>query len=135
MAKEPVLDADDFSLLQRWRRRSSATTCAETGGVVPDTELPRLGLITRLYDVIESTSYQAERNFSALALLVGNLPKTKLPLKVEKMILLVLNETPSLRFVTTYKAVDARAAKAAKASNEAAAVLENAAGHEVAVVI
>ena len=35
--------------------------------------MPHLALIARLYYGVEATSCQAERNFSALALLIGNM--------------------------------------------------------------
>lgn len=73
-----------------------------------------------------------ERTFSALTLSVSNLRKTMLPSQVEKMIFLKFNQNfiPEVRDYN--KAVDSRAAKAVK---ELVAVLDKAAGHEVATGI
>ena len=65
LAGDPYLEENDFSLLQFWLRRSKPSTCAET--VEVEAGLPYLALIARLYNGIESTSCQAERNFSALS--------------------------------------------------------------------
>ena len=65
LAEDPHFEENDFSLLQFWLRRSKPSTCAETGKV--EAGLPYLTLIARLYNGIESNSYQAERNFSALS--------------------------------------------------------------------
>ena len=65
LAEDPHLEENDFSLLQFWLRWSKPNTCAETGEEV-EAGLPYLALIARLYNEIESTSCQAESNFSAL---------------------------------------------------------------------
>ncbi|CAN0428970.1 unnamed protein product, partial [Pylaiella littoralis] len=53
--------------------------------------IPYLAFIARLYLGIEATSCQAERNFSALALLIGHLRCNMLPSKVERMMFIRLN--------------------------------------------
>ena len=60
LAEDPHLEENDFSLVQFWLHRSKPSTCAETGEV--EEGLPFLALIARLYNGIESTSCQAERN-------------------------------------------------------------------------
>lgn len=133
-AEEPVLETDDFSLLQYWRRRTSATPCAETDEFVVVAELtsgahrltlPRHG----------STICQAERSFSALALLVSNLRKMMLPSKVEKTTFLKLNHNFMPEVRDHNKAVEAPTAKSAEAVKEVPAVPEKAAGHVVAIVM
>ena len=65
--------------------------------------MPFLALIARLYNGIESTSCQAERNFSALAFLIGHLRSTTAPGKVERLMFLRLNRLfiPTSRLSTT----------------------------------
>ena len=77
VAEDPTPEEDDFSLLDFWLQRSKATTCTEAGE--DEAGLPYLALIVRLYHAIDSTSCQAERNFSALALLIGNMRSSMLP--------------------------------------------------------
>ena len=84
LAEDPHLEENDFSLVQFWLRRSKPSTCAETGEV--EVGLPYLVLIARLYNGIESTSCQAERNFSALSFLIGSLRSSISPGKVERLI-------------------------------------------------
>ena len=69
MAEDVQPEETDFSLLEFWKRRR--------------TGMPFLALIARLYNGIESSSCQAERNFSALAFLIGHLRSTTAPGKVE----------------------------------------------------
>ena len=71
LAEDPHLKENDFSLLQFWLRRSKPSTCTETGEV--EAGLPYLALIARLYNGIESTSCQAEMNFSAHFFLIDSL--------------------------------------------------------------
>ena len=53
--------------------------------------MPYLAFIARLYHGIEATSCQAERNFSALAHLIGDLRSSMLASKVERMMFIRLN--------------------------------------------
>ena len=50
-----------------------------------------LAFIAQLYHEIEATSYQAERNFSALVHLIGDLRSRMLASKVERMMFIRLN--------------------------------------------
>lgn len=120
LAEDPAQEEDDFSLLEFWLRRSKPRTCAETGEV--EAGLPYLALIARLYHGIESTSCQAERNFSDLAFLIGNLRSSMLPGKVERMMFLRLNRL----FIPDIKALDdaiqANKAAAARCQEKVTAV-------------
>ena len=53
---------------------------------------PHVGLVARLHLGIDATSCQAERNFSALKLIVSDLRSNTSPAKVEKTIFLRLNK-------------------------------------------
>ncbi|CAN0396167.1 unnamed protein product, partial [Hapterophycus canaliculatus] len=53
--------------------------------------MPYLALLARLYHGVEATSCQAERNFSALAHLIGQLRTNMLASKVERMLFVRLN--------------------------------------------
>ena len=76
--------------------------------------MPFLALITRLYNGIESTSCQAERNFSALAFLIGHLRSTTAPGKVERLMFLRLNRL----FIPDIKALQHDAGEAKKAATD-----------------
>ena len=112
VAQDSHPEEDDFSLLQFWERRGKASTCAETGEVEPG--LPYLALIARLYHGIESTSCQAERNFSALSNLIGTLRSSMLPFKVEQMMFLRLNKLFVKEVEALHDAVEANKAAAAR---------------------
>ena len=71
LAEDPHLEENDFSLFQ-FRLCRSKGTCAETGEV--EAGLPYVALVAQLCNGIESTSCQAERNFSALSFLIGRQP-------------------------------------------------------------
>ena len=90
VAEDSIPEEDDFSLLDFWLQRSKATTCAETGEV--EAGLPYFALIARRYHAIDSTSCQAERNVSALVLLIGTMRSSMLPYKVERMMFLRLSK-------------------------------------------
>ena len=67
------LEEDGFSLPGFWRRRGSPKLSQATGEVIEEVAVPHLALLARLYHGVEATSCQAERNFSVLALLIGNM--------------------------------------------------------------
>ena len=71
--------------------------------------MPYLAFLARLYHGVEATSCQAERNFSALANLIGDLRSNMLASKVERMMYIRLNK----HMVDETKA---RVAKSAKQS-------------------
>ena len=73
LAEQGQLDVDAFSLLGFWNRRGTDSVCPTTSTVTSPAETPHLAFIAWLYHGIETTSCQAERNFSALAHLIGDL--------------------------------------------------------------
>ncbi|CAB1106218.1 unnamed protein product [Ectocarpus sp. CCAP 1310/34] len=73
LAEQPQVDVDDFNPLGFWNRRGTDSVSAATGKVSSPAEMPYLAFIARLHLGIEATSCQAERNFSALAHLIGDL--------------------------------------------------------------
>lgn len=135
LAEKVEPEEDDFSLLGFWLRKSSATTCEETGEVIAPAPMPHLALIARLYHGIESTSCQAERNFSALSLLIGNLRTTMAPFKVERFMFIRLNQhlIPEIRELTAV--TNAQRAKAVDRAKKTAAVQEAVAGTEIEILI
>ena len=72
-----------------------------------------------MYHGVEATSCQAERNFSALANLIGDLRSNMVASKVERMMFIRLNKhmVDEVRHLDAAKAkAKARAAKSAKQS-------------------
>ena len=81
--------------------------------------MPHLAFLARLYHGVEATSCQAERNFSALAHLIGDLRTNMLVSTVERMMFIRLNRhmVDEVRDLDAAKAkVQARVAKSAKQS-------------------
>ena len=62
-----------------------------TSTVTSPVEMSYLALIGRLYNGIEATTCQAERKFSALTHLIGDLRSRILGNKVERMVFIRLN--------------------------------------------
>ena len=119
---EPLqVDADGFNYVGFWNRRGTDSVCPTTGKVTSSAEMPYLALIARLHLGIEATSCQAERNFSALSHLIGQLRCNMLPSKVERMMLIRLNRklVPEVRAFDD--AVGRARAQAAKSSKQSAA--------------
>lgn len=108
LAEAAQLDEDDFDLLGFWARRRTDSLCPTTGKVTAQAEMPFLAFLARLYHAIEATSCQAERNFSALANLIGALRSTMLAYKVERMMFIRLNR----HMVEEVKNLDAAFAQA-----------------------
>ena len=54
--------------------------------------MPYLAFLALLYHGVEATSCQAERNFSALTNLIGDLRSNMLASKVERMMFIRLNK-------------------------------------------
>ena len=75
-----------------WSRRGTDRACPTTGTVTSPVEMPYLAFLARLYHGVEATSCQAERNFSALANLIGDLRSNMLASKVERMMFIRLNK-------------------------------------------
>ena len=61
------------------------------GNVVAPARWPHLSLLARVYAGVDTTSCQAERNFSALKQVLSDMRAGTLPRKVEQMLLLRLN--------------------------------------------
>ena len=86
------LEDDGFSLPGFRRRKGSPKLSQATGEVIEEAAVPHLALLARLYHGVEATSCQAERNFSALALLIGFMRSSMGAFKVEKIAFLRLNQ-------------------------------------------
>ena len=78
-------DVCGFSLPGFWLRKSESTLAQGTGELVAPPDLPHLALVARLYQEVEVTSCQAERNFFSLSFLIGTLRASMSPFKVEQM--------------------------------------------------
>ena len=117
MAEDVQPEGTAFSLLEFWKRRR--------------TGMPFLALIARLYNGIESTSCQAERNFSALAFLIGHLRSTTAPGKVERLIFLRLNRLFIPDIKALHDAVEAKKAAADRCKERVAQVEAAAAGSTI----
>ena len=91
LAEQGQLDVDAFNLLGFWNRRGTDSVYPTTSTVTSPAEMPYLVFIVRLYHEIEATSCQAERNFSALAHLIGYLRSRMLASKVERLVFIRLN--------------------------------------------
>ena len=92
MKMPPVANSHDFDLLNAWKSYATDGVDAKTGKVVTPARLPHIGLLARLHLGIDATSCQAERNFSALSALLGDLQSNLGRRKVEMMMLLKLNQ-------------------------------------------
>ena len=91
LAEQGQLYVDAFNLLGFWSRRVTDSVYPTTSTVTSRAEMPYLTLfIARLYHGIEATSCQAERNFSALVHLIGDLRSRILASKVERMMFIRL---------------------------------------------
>ena len=117
MAEDVQPEETAFSLLEFWKRMR--------------TGMPFLALIARLYNGIESTSCQAERNFSALAFLIGHLRSTTAPGKVERLMFLRLNRLFIPDIKALHDAVEAKKAAADRCKERAAQVEAAAAGSTI----
>lgn len=100
----------DFDLLQYWATRS-VDGIDPSGKVVAPARWPHIGLLARLYAGVDTTSCQAERNFSALKHVVSDMRAGTLPHKVEKMLLLRLNRHLIPGFAEVVKQLEALKAK------------------------
>ena len=91
--KEVALIDDDpaFTALEYWQPRA-VDGLDKSGNVVVPARWPHVGLVARLYLGVDATSCQAERNFSALRLIVSDLRSKSSPGKVEKTVFVRLNK-------------------------------------------
>ena len=117
MAEDVQPEETAFSLLEFWKRRR--------------TGMPFLALIARLYNGIGSTNCQAERNFSALAFLIGHLRSTTAPGKVERLMFLRLNRLFIPDIKAPHDAVEAKKAAADRCKERVAQVEAAAAGSTI----
>ena len=92
VAEGVELEEDGFSLPGFWLRRGPPKLSQATGEVIEEAAMPHLALLARLYHEVEATSCQAERNFSDLALLIGNMRSSMGAFKVGQMMFLRLNQ-------------------------------------------
>ena len=116
LVEQGQLDMDAFNFLGFWNRRGTDSVCPTTSTVTSPAEMPYLAFIARLYHGIEATSCQAERNFSALAHLIGDLRSRMLASEVERMMFIRLNSP----LIDEVRELDAAVAQArARVANSA----------------
>ena len=124
LAEQGQLDVDAFNLLGFWNRRGTDSVCPTTNTVTSPAEMPYLAFIARLCYGIEATSCQAERFFSTLANLIGDLCSGMLASKVERMMFIRLNR----HLIDEVRELDAAVAQArvtvAKIAQKSAAAQE-----------
>ena len=80
-----------FDFLQYWEARGTDGV-DPPGKVVAPARWLHIGLLARLYAGIDTTSCQADRNFSALKQVLSVMRAGTLAHKTEKMMLLTLNK-------------------------------------------
>ena len=80
LAEPDQIEVDGFNFLGFWSRRGTDSACPTTGTVTSPADMPYLTFLARLYHGVEATSCQAERNFSALANLIGDVRSNMLSL-------------------------------------------------------
>ena len=135
LAEAVQIDVANFSLLGFWSRRGSDSVCPTTGKVTSPAEMPYLAFLARLYHGIEGTSCEAERNFSALAHLIGDLRSNMLASKVERMMFIRLNR----HMVSEVRELDAAKmqarARAAKSAQKSAAAQQERSNMVVDVIL
>ena len=91
LAEQGQLDVDALNPLGFWNLRGTDSVCSMTSTVTSPAEMPYLAFIARLCHEIEATSCQAERFFSALAHLIGDLRSRMFVSKVDRMMFIRLN--------------------------------------------
>ena len=127
------MEVDDFDIPVLWNRRGSDSVCPTTGKVTSPAEMVYLSFIARLFHGVEATRCQAERNFSALAHLIGDLRNSMLAGKVEQMMFILLNR----HFVNEVRELDAAVeqarARVAKSAQKSVAAQEKRSNMEVDV--
>lgn len=105
-----------FELLTYWNARSLDGVDPSSAKVIVPARWPHIGLLARMYAGVDTTSCQAERNFSALNQVVSDMRAGSLPHKIEQMLLLRLNRT----YIPGFAQVEQQLA-ALKAKNDALA--------------
>ncbi|CAN0425948.1 unnamed protein product, partial [Laminaria digitata] len=91
--KKAALPNNDstFTALEYWKPRA-VDGLDKSGNVFVPARWPHVGLVARLHLGIDATSCRAERNFSALKLIVSDLRSNTSPAKVENTIFLRLSK-------------------------------------------
>ena len=92
LAEPNQIDVDGVILLGFWSRRGSDSASPTTGTVMCPAKMSYLAFLARLYHGVEATSCQAERKFSVLANLIGDLRINRFASNVEHMMFIRLNE-------------------------------------------
>ena len=129
------IDVDDFNVLGFWNRRGTDNVCPATGKVTPPAQMPYLAFLARLYHGVDATSCQAERNFSALAHLIGDLRSNMLANKAERMMCIRLNRHLADE-VHELDAANAHArARVAKSAHKSAVVQQERSSMSVALCL
>ena len=90
MAEAALTNNSEFDLLEYWRARPVDRLDA-SGKVVAPARWPHVGLVAREFAGIDTTSCQAERNFSFLKLVVSDLRVSLGAEKIEKILFFRLN--------------------------------------------
>ena len=119
LAEPDQIDVHSFNLSGFWNRWGTDSACPTTATVTAPAEMPYLAFLPRLYHGVEATRCQGERNFSALANLIGDLRGNMLASEVERVMLMRLNKhmVDKVRDLDAAKAkAKARVAKNAKQS-------------------
>ena len=90
MAEAALTNNSEFDLLEYWRARAFDGLDA-SGKVVAPARWPHVDLVARVFAAIDTTSCQAERNFSSLKMVVSDLRASRGAEKIEKILFLRLN--------------------------------------------
>ena len=90
MAEAALTNNSEFDLREYWRARAVDGLDA-SGKVVAPARWPHVGLVAPMFAGIDTTSCQAERNFSSLKLVVSDLRASLGAEKIEKILFLRLN--------------------------------------------
>ena len=93
MAEAALTNNSEFDLLEYSRARAVDGLDA-SGKVVAPIRWPHVGLVARVFAGIDTTSCEAERNFSSLKLVVSDLRASLEVEKIEKILFLRLNRHP-----------------------------------------
>ena len=90
MAEAALTNNSEFDLLEYGRARAVDGLDA-SGKVVAPARWPHVGLVARVFSGVDTTSCQAEMNFSSLKLIVSDLRASLGAEKIEKILSLRLN--------------------------------------------
>jgi hypothetical protein len=115
LAEAVKLPSSEFKLLQYWREKASPKTDVKTGAVLRVPEMPRLAKLAAWVHGVDATSCEAERNFSKLSGLIGDLRSAMGGCKVEQCMFLRLNR----HRIKEFAAYDAVVAKRFEERSEA----------------